>query len=128
MRVRLTVSLPARCHFFFSSHATPLFSGLDGMVQNGAVSGGAAVGQAFQPDSLLVRLESLTYGAKCYPGLNHAVLTPLPAAQVLVPSGCCDGLLYQPNKSGGEQLRRAFCCVEWSMTLALPDIPESERT
>jgi len=36
-----------------------------GMVQNGAVSGGAAVGQAFQPDSLLVRLESLTYGAKC---------------------------------------------------------------
>jgi len=35
------------------------------MVQNGAVSGGAAVGQAFQPDSLLVRLESLTYGAKC---------------------------------------------------------------
>jgi len=44
------------------------------MVQNGAVSGGAAVGQAFQPDSLLVRLESLTYGAKCYPGLNHAGL------------------------------------------------------
>jgi len=42
------------------------------MVQKGAVSGGAAVGQAFQPDSLLVRLESLTYGAKCYPGLNHA--------------------------------------------------------
>ncbi|HKI31771.1 MAG TPA: hypothetical protein VKA46_07875, partial [Gemmataceae bacterium] len=35
---------------------------------------------------------------------------------------------YQPNKSGGEQLRRAFCCVESSMTLALPDIPESERT
>jgi len=43
-----------------------------GMVQNGAVSGGAAVGQAFQPDSLLVRLESLTYGPECYPDLNHA--------------------------------------------------------
>ncbi|HYW83429.1 MAG TPA: hypothetical protein VFB30_09250, partial [Spirochaetia bacterium] len=51
------------------------------MVQNGAVSGGAAVGQAFQPDSLLVRLESLTYGAKCYPGLNHAETNGLSAAQ-----------------------------------------------
>jgi len=52
------------------------------MVQNGAVSGGAAVGQAFQPDSLLVRLESLTYGAKCYPGLNHASKVAGAAAQV----------------------------------------------
>src|SRR5262249_49616762 len=33
-----------------------------------------------------------------------------------------------PQKVWGEQLRRAFRCVEWGMPLALPDIPESERT